>query len=355
MLQNLNLDWCALDEIGCCAEDTWKMLQARLRKAGGSHHGFGVGNPAGPTHWTYQSFVALARNHPDQYRLVQAPSGENTYNPTTYVELLTTSFRKGSTYYRRYVLGEFVSFEGAYWPTFNSEYWPNGHKLHVEDVLKVVTPLYWGRVVDFGFGNPFACLWWVTDGHRIVFLDEHYQSHESILNHMLQVREKEQYHQTLWGQHTQSISYTDHDGQACHEIETCKDIEQKEIGFPCTKAEKKVMEGILLVQTLFTKGQIYITDLCEHSLIEVPSYRSKRSRTGIVPAKEQPLKESDHTCDCIRMVCWEIFSRGSLFNVPIPDDVGYTMTQKSIEELGPDDIGSYDGIPEAIGAESFAV
>lgn len=300
-LSGLELDWFDLDEIGEVKEATFKMLQGRLRRPGGIHKGGGVGNPAGTTHWTYEYFVEKAQKYPDVYRLIQATSYENSYLPKHFAEDMDISFGIGSIYHRRYVLGEFAAFEGAYWVNFDGRYADDGgHKVHMEQVLgRLKGAPRWGRVIDFGFEHPFVCMWYVTDGNVIVFFDEYVQKHGLIRWHCLQIREHEKRHQELFGAHSIGVSYTDHEAVSRAEISAAQDSAGNAIGFDCTPTEKRVMESILLVQTLFGKKQLFISDQCPTALREVPSYRAKGDIIG-----EEPLREKDDTCSCIRYACW---------------------------------------------------
>lgn len=300
-LTNLGLDWFALDEIGEVKMETFRMLQGRLRKPGGSHHGFGVGNPAGPTHWTYDYFVLKALDMPDRYHLTQATSYENTFLTSKYAEEMAASFGVDTLYYKRFVLGQFVAFEGAYWANFSLQPWPLGHVCKIEHIETILGPKdtwKFGKGLDFGFEHPFTLLWYVTNGKDIIFFDEYHARHLTIKEHCLKIRQKEQEHQQWLGQHATDWAYTDHDAQARAEIENCVNDAGDNIGFSCIIAEKKVLEGILLVQTLIGQNRIYITDKCPQTRIEIPSYRSKQNVD-----KEQPIKEKDDTCDVVRMVC----------------------------------------------------
>ena len=295
------MDWFALDEIGEIKLETFRMLQGRLRNPGGRHKGFGVGNPAGPTHWTYDYYVLKAREMPNRYHLTQATSYENTFLAASYADEMGASFGVDTLYYKRFVLGQFVAFEGAYWAQFNLVPYPTGHVCEIEDIKKILSPTTawrFGKVIDFGFEHPFTHLWYITDGYKIVFYDEYLKSHGTIREHCLYIRNQEREHQTLLGAHNCSWAYTDHDAVSRAEIENCKDEDNNLIGFGCHIADKKVMEGILLVQTLINQNRLYITSRCRNTRIEIPSYRSKTDIT-----KEEPIKEKDDTCDCIRMAC----------------------------------------------------
>lgn len=312
-LQGHDLDWFGGDEMGLVAVSVFRQMQARLRRPGGRHKGFIVGNPAGPTHWTYHYFVNLAREYPADYNLTGATSYENTFLNAAYTEEMAKSYGKDSLYYRRFVLGEFVAFEGAYWPNFNLRPWPEGHVCTIADVTKILRPrseVIWnfGRVLDFGFEHPWTLMWWVHDGNTIIFFDEYWKRHSTIREHLLSARSKEQLHHKWFGPVGYSISWTDHDAQGRWEVQNCTDLDGNNIGFECSPVEKHktVMDSIITVQGLVEQGRLFVTDNCKNALLEIPSYRAKSSddKGKFKPVKEEPIKEKDDTCDCVRYVSW---------------------------------------------------
>jgi hypothetical protein len=218
------------------------------------------------------------------------------------------SYGKDTLYYKRFVMGQFVAFEGAYWPNFRVTPYPDGHVLPlelkaIEKVLKPRSEVNWnfGRVLDFGFEHPWVLMWWVHDGHTIVFYDEYYRRHATIKEHLLEIKKREYDHRRIFGVHMPMVTWTDHDAQDRWEIENCTDSEGKPLGFACSPSEKKVMESILCVQSLIEQDRMYITDKCINARIEIPSYRAKPSDKTV---KEEPIKEKDDTCDAIRYACW---------------------------------------------------
>jgi len=299
-LAGLELDWFGIDEVGLVKKDTFRMLQGRM-KISDIRRGFCVGNPAGPAHWTYDYFVKKARTH-KQYRLVQSASFENTFLDDEYIADMEVSFGKNTSYYKQYVLGQFVAFEGCYWPNFSSlPYSAGGHVMSERDVKEFIAGggVHWGRVIDFGFEHPFVLLWYVTDGEKLIIFDEYYQQHGLIKHHCAQIKEAEIRHQKIYGTHNYNDAYTDHEAVSRAEISAAKDAEGNSIGFGCIPVEKKVMESILLVQSLFGQHQLFITRDCEKTITEALSYHSKNGITG-----EEPCKEDDDTCDCLRYACW---------------------------------------------------
>jgi len=300
-LTNLELDWWGLDEIGEVKQETFRMLQGRLRRPGGRHKGFCVGNPAGPAHWSYDTWVILAQKHPESYRLVQATSYENTFLDEDYTLEMAKSFGEDSYYYKRFVLGQFVAAEGAFWPNFSSAPYPQGHVFRLEDVDSILRDTgirEFGKVIDFGYEHPFAILWYVTDGEQLLVLDEYTERHRTIRQHCLEIQRKdaelvEHFHfpKVRW-------AWADHDAQERVEYAHCVDEAGQDIGISCRPAKKNVLEGIMLVQTLFERKELLVSERCEQTIRQIPGYRAKPQEKS---KKEEPIKEKDDLCDCLRM------------------------------------------------------
>jgi PBSX family phage terminase large subunit len=305
---NLELDWFGLDEVGYIKEDIFKMLQSRLRTKG-ARHGFCVGNPAGPAHWTYDYFVVKAKKHPDIYRLTTAPSQENTFLPKQYLKTLAISYGPESPYYKRFVLGQFVSFEGAIWPDFNPLTYAEGGHVVAYSADELFLPfqtskykgrnLHWGRSIDFGFEHPFVCMTYVTDGDVIVFVDEHWSRHTTLREHAQTIYNQSQEHQRLFNAPVFQYAYTDHEATIRNELANIAEPHEH-LRIDCTPADKDVMPGIILTQSLWRQRKCFISSKCEHAYREIMSYRMKPSDKSI---KEQPIKQDDDTCDAIRMAC----------------------------------------------------
>lgn len=336
-LQGHDLDWFGGDEMGLVGKGVFQQMQARMRRPNGRHKGFIVGNPSGPTHWTYEYFVLKAQEYQDTYHLVSATSYENRFVPQSYTQEMEKSFGTDSLYYRRFVLGEFVAFEGAYWPNFNIRRYPDGHVLaagpdEVRKVLKPQSEARWnfGRVLDFGFEHPFTLMWWVHDGHTIVFYDEYYKRHSTIREHLIEIKAREAEHRKWFGVHSNSVTWSDHDAQGRWEVANCTDWEGRNIGFECSPCEKKkfVMDSIVAVQSLIQQNRLYISERCKNAQMEIPSYRAKPSSHSQNSAatgkttKEEPIKEKDDTCDCLRMAVW-MELRGVLNFLRASDEIGY--------------------------------
>lgn len=124
-LKSLNLGFVELEEMSDTPESTFKMLLSRLRqqikpewKADGfKYRLFGHTNPEPNKGWIYKYFV---EKKPDNYRLIMAPTTQNTYLSPDYVESLKAIYDE--EYYRINVLGEFGDYtSGLVVKGFNQE------------------------------------------------------------------------------------------------------------------------------------------------------------------------------------------------------------------------------------------
>ena len=109
-LKSLNVGFVELEEMSNIPESTFKMLISRLRQEikpewvqlGFKYRLFGHTNPEPNKGWIYKYFV---EQKPDNYRLIQAPTTQNKYLSSDYVESLKEIY--DPEYYRINVLGEF--------------------------------------------------------------------------------------------------------------------------------------------------------------------------------------------------------------------------------------------------------
>lgn len=165
-LKSLNLGFVELEEMSDIPEGTFKMLLGRLRQTikpeweakGFKYRIFGHTNPEPAKGWIYKHFV---EQKPDNYRLILAPTTQNTFLAPDFVASLREAYDE--QYYRINVLGEFGDYtSGLVVKNFTSE---NVKELHYQEDL----PLYltWDFNVD-----PMSCICaHIADG-TIFYFDE---------------------------------------------------------------------------------------------------------------------------------------------------------------------------------------
>jgi len=182
------------------------------------------------------------------------------------------------------IAGEFASFFGAVFKTYSRQ-------IHVIHPFRI--PREWRRyrAFDFGFTNPFVCLWLTkdTDDNWYVYR-EYYQAQTGIQEHIRTVKllsKGEQYIENI------------------ADPENAEDrAEMRKAGIKTRAARKDVARGIELVQMkLKVKGDgkpsLKIFRTCRNTCREMPSYHYPKG-TNIKNPKDIPVQRADHTIDALR-------------------------------------------------------
>lgn len=113
--KSLNLHWAEIEEASQISDSSFKALIGRLRNTNqGStwvnfrYRLFGHTNPQPNKGWIYKRFVEAPK---ENYRLIIAPTSENTYLPAHYIESMKEEY--DPEYYRINVLGEFGDYSSG--------------------------------------------------------------------------------------------------------------------------------------------------------------------------------------------------------------------------------------------------
>lgn len=122
--KSLNLHWAEIEEASQVSDSSFKGLIGRLRNTnrgedwkGFRYRLFGHTNPQANKGWIWKRFV---ENPKENYRLIIAPTSENTHLPSHYIESMKDEY--DPEYYRINVLGEFGDYSsGLVVKHFNSE------------------------------------------------------------------------------------------------------------------------------------------------------------------------------------------------------------------------------------------
>lgn len=165
-LKSLNLGFIELEEMSDIPESTFKMLLGRLRQAikpewkekGFKYRLYGHTNPEPSKGWIYKHFV---ENKPDNYRLILAPTTQNTFLAPDFVESLKDAYDE--QYFRINVLGEFGDYtSGLIVKNFTVD---NIKELHYRPDLPL--HLTWDFNVD-----PMSCILAHKTEDKVYYFDE---------------------------------------------------------------------------------------------------------------------------------------------------------------------------------------
>jgi len=245
-------------------------------------------NPDTPTHWIKKRLMDGGGA-----KVYYSKAADNTYNPADYIATLgTLTGILGD----RLNLGKWITAEGAVYDNFRDE-------LHVIDSFQI--PENWRRlrVVDFGFTNPFVCLWIALDDDgRMYVYRELYKTKTLVEDHTKRIIE-------LSAGERIEATISDHDAE--------DRATMHRYGITTIAADKAVTSGIQAVRSrldvagdgkprLFflrnalTDFDASLPDGVPHSLTdEITAYVWPKDQDGKA-AKEQPVKANDHAMDALR-------------------------------------------------------
>ena len=182
------------------------------------------------------------------------------------------------------IAGEFASFFGAVFKTYSRQ-------IHVIQPFRI--PRDWRRYrsFDFGFTNPFVCLWLAKDPDDNWYVyREYYQAQTGIQEHIRNVK--------LFSKgevYVENIA----------DPENAEDrAEMRKAGIKTRLARKDIAKGIELIQMKLKvkddgKPSLKFFKTCRNTCREVPSYHYSKGTDSKNPA-DVPVKKNDHTIDALR-------------------------------------------------------
>ena len=245
-------------------------------------------NPRGPRHWLH--YVGVRHLDPDtelplhdreKWARLSWSAYDNLENlPPEYLaslEALPDVMRD------RMLNGIWRDNQGAVYAEFDED-------LHTVTPFEI--PADWKRIraIDFGYTNPFVCLWGAVDNDgRLYLYREWYKAGVRTAEHA-EVIQKLSQHETYM------VTVADHDAADRAELESC--------GIRTQAARKEVMTGIQAVKNRLVrsgdeKPRIYFFNSLKNILSEIYDYQwlpGSNQRN----AKEEPLKLNDHAMDALR-------------------------------------------------------
>jgi hypothetical protein len=157
------------------AENDWESLTTRLRNNVIPYQQLHADtNPDAPTHWLKKRCEA------GKTRMLDSRHEDNPTVTPAYLAALDalTGVRRERLRHGRWVQAEGVVYEG----------WDRRVHLIDRDQIRIreTWPRYWS--IDFGYSNPFTCLWWAEDPDgRLYRYRELYQTHRLVEDHAKEI------------------------------------------------------------------------------------------------------------------------------------------------------------------------
>lgn len=269
LIQGRTLAGVLFDEVALQPRSFVEQAMARC-SVDGSRFWFNC-NPGPPNHWFYLEWIRKAADHNAlhlHFLMEDNPSlSEKIVN--RYKSMYT------GTFYKRYILGEWVSAEGLVYE-------------FGEDCITDDQPggEYYISV-DYGTLNPFSAGLWSVSGAKAVRISEYYYSGRG---NQATKTDEEYCDEVVRLADGKKIKRVVVDPSAASFITSLK-----KRGFSVQQADNAVMDGIRRVALYLKDGNIKIHRSCEASIQEFGLYRWDEKAN-----EDKVIKENDHAMDDIR-------------------------------------------------------
>lgn len=294
-LRSMEFDWFWIDEAHEVPEDTFLMLQGRLRGAVGPHRGWVTSNPNGRD-YLWRWFVdqsTLSPEHRKNYHGIIAKSEDNIANlPEGYLEGLRAVYPE--EWVRRFLNAEFDVFAGQIYHELTDG-------VHFIDPYPI--PSTWRRIfgMDVGYTNPTVFLFGALDPDgRLIIYDEIYKTGAEPPEIAQEIFKRDPVNPRIFP--------TWIDPSAAQKTAASKRSvlqQYRESGLRVVPANNAVWAGIMAVKQrlmLASDGfpRLMIFRNCVNLIRELTAYRWKETKNEDVNSPEVPLDKDDHGPDALR-------------------------------------------------------
>ena len=233
-------------------------------------------NPEGPMHWFYREWILRAEERGALYLHFTMDD-----NPSLSPRIRARYEKAYSgTFYRRFILGEWTAAKGLIYDFFT----PQEYCVRAPEKP-------WERVrisIDYGTVNPTSFgLWALRDGvwYRV---REYYYDSRKEGRQKTDAEYVEDLRKFAAGENVERVIV---DPSAASFIEALR-----RAGFPVSKADNDVLDGIRVTANLLKQRKIVICEGCGSCLEEIAGYCWEDGGTG----RDRPKKERDHAMDEMR-------------------------------------------------------
>ena len=271
LIQGVTLAGVLLDEVALMPRSFTEQAIARC-SVEGARLWFNC-NPESPGHWFYREWICKAAERKALYLKFRMED-----NPSLFAKMLARYKRMyGGSFYRRFVLGEWVVSEGRVYDFFDGS-------------MAVPVPEgSFGKYVvscDYGTVNPASFgLWGEKDGvwYRI---GEYYYSSRAEGRQLTDGEYARELSKLIGTRRVEAVIV---DPSAASFMEVLR-----REGYPVVKAKNDVLSGIRLTAQLLKTGRMAICQNCRDTLREMELY------SWDPDCADKPLKRDDHAMDDMR-------------------------------------------------------
>jgi hypothetical protein len=183
------------------------------------------------------------------------------------------------------------------WPSVTRAVFPSfAREVHVRESVAFGSNATTSLAIDFGFANPFVCLWLQTDGAITHVVDEYVQDQRTIDEHIVELRARQ------WPSPSQIAC--DPAGSGRNEQTGLSSVQQlRRAGFVVRHRSSRIVDGVERVRAALRPAAgeptLFVHPRCKHLIRSLMAYRYGAVAGG---ASELPVKdgEHDHLIDALR-------------------------------------------------------
>jgi len=221
---------------------------------------------------------------------------ENRFLPQEEIEKIVESFSEEELETR--LKGRFIQRAGLVYKEFDRH-------IHVIEPFPVPADWYIVRGIDYGYTNPFACLWVAIDPDETIYvIDEHYKSETLLEEHSRIIKQKDLQYSN------KGPIYIDPSTESRQGITgTSIRAELAKFGVPTIPANNDVLGGIQRIKQLLSakagdgKPRLRVFRSCENLIFEFENYTWPETKhTEDKNKPEKPEKRYDHALDALRYI-----------------------------------------------------
>jgi phage terminase large subunit len=326
-LKNTNLGGCLIIQAEEMTEEEFWFICGRLRRKQGSLQLRCEANYNGHN-WLYKLWKKRDINvqhgstiTEKDFHLIETCTLDNKENlPASYIASLEMLPEKLK---RRHFYGSWDEAQGLVFDEFSE----NKHCIE-----PISIPEGWekGFVLDHGFTNPTAALWYAIDWDGNLYLyDEHYEREKPPSYHAEQILKR---HLTS-GMCDPSIFSKTQSRGLNSEIFSIAD-EYRDFGvslYPAIRGSDA--SGIARVNEFFKAGKIRVFNTLTNFIQEINNWKYRTSKAHIMSnAPEEPEDKDNHLMDCIKYVIVSRFGKSQLPTLKTPDGSVAKILEKLKED-----------------------
>lgn len=282
LIQGITLAGALLDEVALMPRSFVEQTAARC-SVPGSRLWFSC-NPESPGHWFYREWIQKAEEK--QALRLQFSMADNPGLSREVLERYQSMFE--GTFYRRFVLGEWVAAEGLVYDFFDEDMVQDVPEGRMEE---------WYISCDYGTVNPTSMGLWGRRGGVWYRVKECYYDARAVHRQRTDEEHADALAE-LAGE--RSIRAVVADPSAASFIEVLR-----RRGWRVRRAENEVLSGIRLTARLLKTGRLVICRGCQDAIREFSLYRWEDRDGG----QDRVRKEHDHAMDEIRYFAATVAAR----------------------------------------------